>query len=491
MGDDSVRQRRTEIATQLALVLEAAPQGVVVTDDSGNIVLVNAELERMFGHTRSTLLGRSIEQLLPERFRTGHIAMRTRYLASPSPRAMGAGRELYGLRADGSEFPVQIGLNAVRTDDGWLSIAALADVTERTRAERAFRNVVNAAPYGLLLVDEEGAIVMANARVAASFGYSIEELVGSSLETLIPDRYRPSHPKLRAHYVAHPELRSMGAGRDLVGRHKDGTEFPVEVGLSPVDWHGKPMALAAVIDITVRKGLELELRQANANLEEFTYVASHDLKSPLRGISDLVEWLLEDLAGAGGPEVQKNLSRVQIRIRRMEGIIDDLLAYARAGRPTDELTVVEPRSLIENILELQPRPAEFRFRVAVEAEPFKAARVPLETVLRNLISNAVKHHDRADGQIEIRVVEADSFCRFTVTDDGPGIPAKAHARVFKLFQTVSAAERNGSGVGLALTKRLVECHGGSIRLESSDQTRGATFEVCWPRFQRRSMHEQL
>jgi signal transduction histidine kinase len=248
--------------------------------------------------------------------------------------------------------------------------------------------------------------------------------------------------------------------------------------------------IAAVSDISKRKQLELELRQANAQLEEFTYVASHDLKSPLRGISDLVEWVAEDLVQYPLPGTLKNLDRIKIRVTRMETIIGDLLTYARSGRASAEFVEVDPKQLIEGVLDLISIPAGFDVRVRNTVEPFRAARTPLETVLRNLIGNAIKHHDGESGQIEIAIEGRGAFCHFAVQDDGPGVPVVAHDRIFKLFQTISASERAGSGIGLAVCKRLVECHGGSIAVASQPGQRGSTFSFTWPRFSRQQSDEQ-
>jgi signal transduction histidine kinase len=250
------------------------------------------------------------------------------------------------------------------------------------------------------------------------------------------------------------------------------------------------VTLAAVSDISVRKRLELELRQANANLEEFSYVASHDLRSPLRGIADLIQWIDDDLGESAPASVRRNLDRVSQRIQRMEGLIDDLLSYARAGRAASEFTAVNLASLVQGIVDMQPLPQGITLQLDLDIEEFQATRTPLETALRNLLSNAAKHHDRPTGVIKVQALHDDSYCDIRVIDDGPGVAASAQDRIFKLFQTATAAQRGGSGIGLALTKRLVEVHGGTIAIVSPVAGgRGSCFHIRWPRFPRRTSDE--
>jgi PAS domain S-box-containing protein len=467
----------------LAQVVEFAPNGVAVTTAQGRIVLVNAELERMFGYSRSELLERSIEYLLPERFRAGHSLLRSAdELDDLRSRAMGAGRELIGRRADGTEFPIEIGVGTLQAPGETLVVETIVDISVRKRLERMFQKMVEAAPCSMVMIDARGRIVLVNQQTEVMFGYARAELIGETLEILLPERFRATHGSHRQAFAAAPSMRQMGMGRDLTARRKDGTEFPVEIGLNPVPGEEGGLVLAAVTDITRRKTMELELKQANANLEEFTYAASHDLKAPLRGIADLLEWIVEDLDGLQSPEVTRNLGRIGDRVRRLERVIDDLLTYARAGTMSADVTPVEPRALIDGVLAIQPLPPGFQVAVHIEADPFVTARTPLETVLRNLIANAVKHHDRESGHIGIHVKDVDRYCVFTVSDDGPGIPLASQQRVFRMFQALSGANRGSSGIGLALSKRLVESHGGRIALDSADGVRGTSVRVSWPRF---------
>ncbi len=474
----------------LSQVVEFAPNGVAVMTATGRIVLVNAELERMFGYSRRELLEQSIEHLLPERFRSGHARLRSgdgrEDLRS---RAMGAGHELIGRRADGIEFPIEIGVSTLQAHGEALVVETIIDISVRKRFERLFQKMVEAAPCGMVMVDTRGSIVLVNPHTEVMFGYAPTELIGKTLEILLPERFRATHGAHRQEFAAAPSMRQMGMGRDLTARRKDGTEFPVEVELNPVPGDEGGLVLAAVSDITRRKVRELELQQANDNLEEFSSAASHDLKSPLRGIADLIEWIAEDLDGRQSTEVTRNLDRIRDRIRRLESVIDDLLAYARAGTMSAEVVPVEPRALIDGVLEIQPVPPGFQVAVHIEAAPFVTAKTPLETVLRNLIGNAVKHHDHECGHVSIQVRDVDKYCVFTVSDDGPGIPAASQARVFRMFQTRSPANRASSGIGLALSKRLVESHGGRIALESTDGVRGTSVRVSWPRFQWRKSRD--
>jgi PAS domain S-box-containing protein len=357
----------------------------------------------------------------------------------------------------------------------------------------AFRLFFEASPYGQVLVDGGGGVVLVNRALTGLLGYREEALVGRPLTVLLPERHRTAHDGLLRGYFEDPQVRMMGSGRDLTARHADGTEIPVEVGLSWLPWNGEEHAVATVADISTRSRLEAQLRRANAGLEEFLYVASHDLRSPLRGIRDLLDWVREDLAtptgGAASPDVARNLDRIQVRIDRMQNLLDALLAYARSGAapdgdPAGQVTTVDIAEVVRGIVELDPLPPGFALEVDVRVEPFPAVRTPLETALRNLVGNAVKHHDRPRGVVRITAEPDGPDCRIDVSDDGPGVPPAAHDRIFRLFQTLDDGPHR-TGIGLALVRRLVGTHGGRIEVRSADGSRGTTFRVWWPRFPRR------
>lgn len=273
----------------------------------------------------------------------------------------------------------------------------------------------------------------------------------------------------------------MGFGRDLMAARHDGTEFPVEIGLSPVILTDGNYVLATIVDISGRKNDELKLRKANESLEEFVYVASHDLRAPLRGISDLLEWIQEDLVETPNIAVSQNVDRAKIRITRLESLIADLLSYARAGTINGNAEFLKVKDIVDKVLELQPLRTGFRIQLAIDDLEMFAEKTAIETVLRNLLANAVKHHDLDIGTITIAAHAKGEFVEFSVSDDGPGIPSQVQDRIFKLFQTASAnSQRQNSGVGLAVSKRTIEAHGGWIVVESMDGQRGTTFRFFWP-----------
>src|SRR6266542_4101853 len=224
-------------------LLESAPDAIVGVSSDGRIALVNAQAERLFGYSRGELEGQPVELLVPERVRGVHPGHRGGYFANPEARPMGAGQELAGRRKDGSEFPAEISLSAIETEEGTLVSAAIRDVTDRKRAEAKFRGLLESAPDAIVGVNGDGRIALVNAQAERLFGYSRGELEGQPVELLVPQRVSGIHPKHRSGYFANPVTRPMGAGQELAGRRKDGSEFP-----------------AAIRDVTDRKRAEAKFR---------------------------------------------------------------------------------------------------------------------------------------------------------------------------------------------------------------------------------------
>lgn len=473
--------------SQIALLaVEAAPSGMMMVNATGHIELVNNRMLEIFGYQREELLGSSIDMLLPPEVREEHPQQFVDYLKNPTARAMGEGRELWGIRKDGQRIPIEIGLNPLELQGEMHVMAAVVDISERRRLDDMVRIAFEAAPNGMLMINQSGRIEMVNTRLEEIFGYSRGELLGEPIEMLVPPSVRGYHPELVKGFVAQPSVRRIGAGRDLSGFRKDGSRISVEIGLTPIVGKDCMHILAAVVDITDRKRSEealkryaLSLEKTNSDLDDFTRVASHDLRSPLRAISCLATWVIDDAGDSLPPVCLEHLERMQGRIKRMQALLDDLLEYSRAGRSHGQIQQVDCRQMVKGIVEMLDVPAGFVINVAPDLPRLETLATPLETCLRNLIANAIKHHRGKEGRIDVTGSDTETHYEFVVTDDGPGIPPAFQKRIFEMFQTLqSRDEVEGSGVGLALIRRIVDSYEGKITVES-EFGKGTTFRLAW------------
>ncbi|BDI30310.1 hypothetical protein CCAX7_23610 [Capsulimonas corticalis] len=243
-----------------------------------------------------------------------------------------------------------------------------------------------------------------------------------------------------------------------------------------------------------RRNLEAknaELERRNAELDQFAYVASHDLKAPLRGIATIANWIHEDLGAQLTPEIAGQLKRLSGRVSRMEGLIDGLLQYARVGRVLVPPERVDVGALIQETIDLLAAPKTFHFVIGPGMPAIVAERLRLQQVFLNLIGNGVKHHHRQDGQITIASEDLGSFYQFSVADDGPGIEPQYHQKIFTIFQTLLARDKmENTGIGLSLVKKIVEEQGGQVIVESPPSG-GTTFRFTWPKSSRKDTHANV
>jgi len=425
--------------------------------------------------------------------------------------------ELTYLCKDGTRLPAVVSVTALRDAQeviiGYLLIGT--DNTARKLAEAALvkagaleKAIFNSVNFSKIATDAKGVIQIFNVGAERMLGYSAADVTDKVTPADISD---PSELIARAKTLSNEYSTNISPGfealvfkasrgiediYELTYIRKDGTQFPAVVSVTALRDAAERIIGYLLIgtDNTVRKRLadeverhrhhqEVETRRTNADLQEFTYVASHDLRSPLRGIADLVEWITEDLGVDPPGDVKRNLDRVGQRIVRMERLIDDLLSYARAGHAATQRSLVDLDAMVRGILEIQPVPPAFRVELAIGVGPFQAIAAPLETALRNLLGNAIKHHDGVGGRLRVEARRDGYYCEISVVDDGPGVPPQACERIFKLFQTLNVTERSNGGIGLALTKRLIEVHGGRIELITPVAAgRGACFRFWWPMF---------
>lgn len=404
-------------------VVESAPNAMIIVDGSGAIVLLNAQCEKLFGYRREELVGQPVEVLVPERFRRQHPEYRAGFAHSPQSRPMGIGRDLYGLRKDGSEFPVEIGLNPITTERGPMVLAAVMDITERKRLEERFRRVVEYAPGAMVMVDGKGRVMLVNEQTELLFGYGRDELMTMTVEDLVPERFRERHPAYREGFVAHPQPRPMGIGRDLYGRRKDGSEFPVEIGLNPIDTEEGPMVLAAIVDITERRRnqqrLENALREKTVLLNE----VHHRVKNNLQVISSLLNLQARHLEDTAARAI---LNESQNRVKAMA--LTHQLLYERK-----DFSHVDLGEYLERLGKLllgtyRAGNARIGLHVQCPAEPIALdleRAIPCGLIVNELVTNAFKHgfpEDRS-GEVRVELQQEDALIKLSVTDNGVGLPS--------------------------------------------------------------------
>ena len=340
--------------------------------------------------------------------------------------------------------------------------------SESLRQER-FEHIMDNIPAGIMTLSDTGVIQTFNRACADIFGYEPAEVMDKNISMLFPKV-------------------DVGAGvaeqavtvREVEAQRKNGQAFPAELRVAVLRLDDRKAFTCAVQDISERRAAEDDLRRSRDEMEQFAYIASHDLRAPLRGIDNLAQWIGEDLGPVMTPEADKNLKLLRNRVSRIAKLLEDILQYSRAGRVTEEGEKIDTGELLTLLAEHLITDKKFRLEVAPGMPVVVSPRTPLEQVFSNLISNAIKHHDKGEGVILIKTEPRGAYHEFTVADDGPGIPPHLHDDAFKLFQTLKPRDKTeGTGLGLSIVKKLVEWQGGKVWIVSEAGKRGTEVRFLW------------
>lgn len=398
------------------MAVEASPNGMVMVNQDGIMLLVNGAIERTFGYRRQELVGRSLDMLIPTRYRAEHPKLRDRFFTQPSTRAMGAGRDLFALHKEGYEFPVEIGLNPFEFQGQTLVLAAIVDITERHKATEMISLAVEAAPNGMIMTDASGKITLVNQFAEQLFGYARRELIGQNISVLVPDKYQGEHPDLVVGYCRRPVARAMGHGRDLYGRCKDGTEIAVEIALNPINTLQGPMVLASIVDISERKKHEESLLSALKEKEILLTEIHHRVKNNLQIIDSLLGMQAD---GIESDSVIAALKESQGRIKSMA------LIHQTLYQSTD-LSQVNMSDVVMKIAESLMM-SYSHSNIAMDLDSINLPldiSIPLGLIVNELVSNALKHAYPNGENGEVRITlqkQAAGGVKLSVQDDGIGL----------------------------------------------------------------------
>jgi PAS domain S-box-containing protein len=463
-------------------LLESTPDGIVIANSTGRIVLANSQAEKLFAYSPGELRGQLIEVLLPKRLRGSHVGHRTSFFGQPRTRTMGVGLELYGVRKDDLEFPVEISLSPIQTEEGVLVMSAIRDITERKKAEQKFRGLLESAPDAIVIVNRQGEIVLVNSQTEKLFAYPRHELLGKKIEILIPRRFGEKHPAFRTGFFVEPRPRSMGAGLELYGMRRDGTEFPVEISLSPLDTEDGMLVSSAIRDITERKQIEralhekkVELENANLAKDRFLASMSHELRTPLNAILGFSQLLVNDSLPSTATQKREFTLSILKAGQHLLALINEILDLAKIESGTITLSM-EPVALSRVIQESQEMTESFGAQRGIRmifpqntTLHVHADRTRLKQIVLNLITNAIKYN-REMGMVIVECTHTDSgHVRLSVRDTGSGLSQDQLVSLFEPFNRLGQefGEQEGTGIGLVVTKRLVELMGGQIGVTST------------------------
>ena len=485
-------------------LLEAAPDAMVVVNEGGAIVLLNLQAEKQFGYHRDELIGQKVKNIVPEGFAERLIADGTRTAADALAQQIGTGIELVGRRKDGSEFPIELMLSPLENAEGILVTAAIRDISVRKAAENhlaqmesKYRGLLEAAPDAMVVVSEAGEIVLLNVQAEKQFGYRRDELLGQKVKNIIPEGFAERLIADGTRTAAEALAQQIGTGIELIARRKDGSEFPIELMLSPLEDAEGILVTAAIRDISARKEAEetlrrqesverksAELTRSNDDLQQFAYVAAHDLQEPLRMVASYTQLLAKRYKGRLDADADEFIAYAVDGAHRMQLLIADLLVYCRVETTGKSPTETSSETALEKaVLNLRGAIQESGGVVTHDPLPMVIADgAQLIQLFQNVIGNAIKYRSAESPRVHISARhDSSEGWIFSMRDNGLGINPQFFEKIFVMFQRLHGREEfSGTGIGLALCKKIAERHGGRMWVESG-AGRGSTFYLALPK----------
>ena len=456
-----------DAARRLAAIVESSDDAIIAKDLAGTILSWNGGAERIYGYTAAEAVGRSIELIVPPRFVDELARILARIKAGERVRHL----ETVRVTKDGRLINVAVSISPIRDETGQLVGASTIarDITERNReiqaltdSEARLRSILESAVDGIVVIDARGRIESFNPAAERLFGYPTSEVVGQNVNLLMPSPYREAHDRYIEHYLSTGVAKIIGIGREVTGRRRDGTTFPLHLSVGEMVSGGERKFTGLLHDLSARVEMEERLREQAAlvRLGEMAAVIAHEVKNPLAAVRGAIQVIGKRLPRDG--REASVITDIVARIDALNQLVQDLLLFARPPRPNP--TPVDLSALLSMTGLLLGEDAAHRdVQVVISGQcPVVAADVELlKIIFLNLFLNSA-HAMQRQGTIAVTLTAVDGGCRIAVADTGPGIPPEVRAKLFTPFVTTKS---RGTGLGLSTVKRLVEAHGGTIDVD--------------------------
>jgi len=467
----------------LQSIFESAVEGIIVIDGKGIIKAFNPAAERLFGYRAQEVLGQNVNLLMPSPDREQHDRYIANYLQTGIAKIIGTGREVRGRRKDGSTFPLHLSVGRMELDGEPAFTGILHDLSRRAeigealrKSEERLRSIVESAVDAIVVIDDRGLIQAFNPSAERLFGYTISEVMGQNVNMLMPSPDHERHDGYLQHYLTTGEQKIIGIGREVTGLKKDGTRFPVHLSVGEMKSEGKRSFTGILHDLSDRVALEQRLieQKSLAKLGEMAAVVAHEVKNPIAGIRGALQVITSRM-----PVEQRDrtiLLDIITRLDALNRIVQDMLMFARPRALRQEaITLGALIGDTASMIERDPGMVNLEISVA-GATDIAGDRELLQVVFQNILMNAAQAME-GQGRIDVTIADLDGLCRVSVADHGPGMPEEVQQKAFDAFFTT---KHRGTGLGLPIAKRVVEAHGGTIRIDTPPDG-GTTISIELPR----------
>jgi two-component system sensor kinase FixL len=493
-------------------VLNTVVDGIITIDEKGIIDTFNPAAVQLFGYEPSEVTGKNVKMLMPEPYSSEHDQYLKNYRDTGVSKVIGIGREVVGLRKNGSTFPLELGISEMYVGKKRMFTGIVRDITESKKLEeekislirdlqesndnldnsqRRTTAILDNAVDAIISINEKGIIDQFNISAEKMFGYDKAEVAGKNIKMLMPEPYQSEHDGYMAKYSATGKAHIIGINREVEGLRQDGTTFPMNLAVGEVIIGERRLYTGIVRDITEQKKIEEEkfflikdLKESNEEMEEFTYRTSHDLKAPLVNIRGLSDIMREDLEDGDYKEVSENIKKVGALSIKLESLIGEIVEVVKVDREQEKFEEVDIANQLELIKEslnilIDEKQVEVQLSLGGNKTVWTQKSL-IQRVLENLISNAIKYSDPEKTQrfVKVGVSDLNGDTQIQVSDNGLGIPDQYFGEVFGMFKRFHKESSFGSGLGLYLVKKSVDKINGKISLQSSPE--GTVFTIVLP-----------